>query len=109
MNNDLQPQGCLTALLDLSFTQFVTTKLAGWLYLLLLILVVLGGAVGVISGLTAMFSDTFLAGGGIIIASVLGVLIYAVLARVAMESILVIFRIAENTSEMARQGRNQQL
>ncbi len=108
MNDQLQPQGCLAALLDLSFSQFVTTKLIKWLYILLLVLILLGGAVGVISGLIAIFSDSFLSGLGIMIASVLGVLIYTVLARVAMESILVIFRIAENTAEIARQGRHRQ-
>jgi len=107
MKTDSQPSGCLTALLDLSFTQYVTTKILKWLYVLLLALVVIGGVVGVLAGLVTMFRDSFLAGLATILLSAISVLIYAVLARVWIELIMVIFRIAENTSELVRQGRDK--
>jgi large-conductance mechanosensitive channel len=51
-----------------------------------------------------MFTNSFLAGLGMIIGTAIGAIIYAMLARVWMELIIVLFRIAENTTELVRQG-----
>ena len=105
MDTSTQPKGLFQALLDMSFTEFVTTKILKWLYILLLVLVILGGIGGVISGLIIVFTSSFFGGLGTILFSLIGVIIGAILARIWIELIMVIFRIAENTTELVRQGR----
>ena len=87
-------KGFFGALFDLSFSQFITTKLIKVLYILLLILLALGYLAGVISG----FSDSL--GQGLLmmfIVGPLGVLLYLILIRISLEMMIVIFRIEENT------------
>ncbi|MBN1136599.1 MAG: DUF4282 domain-containing protein [Anaerolineae bacterium] len=90
----MQQKGFLGALFDLSFSEFITTKLIKLLYILLLIVLVLGYLFLVISG----FADSL--GTGLLmmfIVGPLGVLLYLIMIRVYMEIIMVIFRIEENT------------
>lgn len=105
MNVNFHQQGLLKALLDTSFSEFITTKIVRWLYMILLAIIVIAGVVGFFSGLVTIFTDSFFSGLLLIVGSALGVIVYAILARIGMESILVIFRIAENTGELVRQGR----
>ncbi len=105
MDQDLQPRGCLTALLDLSFTEFVTSRLLRGLYIILLVLVAIGALAGIIGGLVAMFTRGFLAGLATVVGTAIGTLVAAILVRVWIELIMVLFRIAENTNELVRQGR----
>jgi hypothetical protein len=100
-------KGFFGALFDLSFSEFITTKLVRLLYILLLILVVIGLVVGIIGGLVTMFTDNFFAGLVTIVAASIGALISVIMARVWMEIIIVIFRIAENTSDLAQMKRSQ--
>jgi hypothetical protein len=100
-------KGFFGALFDLSFSEFITTKLVRLLYILLLILVVIGLVVGIIGGLVTMFTDNFFAGLVTIVAASIGSLISVIMARVWMEIIIVIFRIAENTSDLAQMKRSQ--
>jgi hypothetical protein len=99
--------GFFSALFDLSFGEFITTRLVKLLYILLLLLVAIGVLVGIIGGLVTMFTDSFFGGLLTIVGTSIGALIYVIMARVGMELLIVIFRIAENTSELVRMKKMQ--
>ena len=101
--------GFFRALFDLSFREFITTKLIKVLYVVLLILIAIGFVVAFFSGLITMFSrGGSLSGLVLILLAPLGALLYIILARMWMELIIVIFRIAENTTELVRLKKYQQ-
>lgn len=104
----MQDKGFFGALFDLSFSEFVTTKLIKILYILLLILIAIGLVVGLISSLITMFSRGGFFPGllGLIFAPI-GALIWVIMARVWMELIIVIFRIAENTTDLVQMKKMQ--
>jgi len=87
----------LTALLDTSFTEFITLKLLKFIYILGLIGIVL--SIGVTA--LAAFSQGFLYGIGGLIVGVIAIVLSALVLRVYMELIAVVFRIAKNTREIA--------
>lgn len=94
-------QGIVAEILDLSFSTFITTRLIKVLMVLGLVLIGLWSITAVI----AAFSEGF---GNGVLALLLVPLIAAasVLAlRVYLELIIVIFRIAENTTELVRLNR----
>jgi len=92
--------GFLGALFDFSFTEFVTSKIISFIY----ILSVIGVALGYISFIIAGFSQGFFAGiGALIIGAIVALLILAYV-RVVLEFFMVLFRIYENTRIMANQG-----
>lgn len=95
------PGSFFSALFDFSFSQFVTTRLIKVLYILSIIVIGLAAVVFLIAGLTQGTASAILA----LVLAPLFFLIYVIFARVWMEIIIVIFRIAENTREIARQGR----
>ena len=102
----MEGKGFFGALFDLSFSEFVTTKMIKILYILLLILVAIGFVIALFSGLITMFSrGGFLAGLVAIVLAAIGALIYIILARMWMELVIVVFRIAENTTELVRLKR----
>lgn len=85
------------ALLDLSFTNFVTTKLIKILYVIALVLLVVGNVIWAF-GLMASGQ----AGFGILWLLIIGpivVFFYTLMYRVLFEVIVVIFRIFENTRD----------
>ena len=89
-------------LFDLSFSEFVTTSIVKFIYILML-------GIAAIVSLGILFSG-FSSGsfmgvvGGVLFAPIVFLLI-AVYSRVALEVVIVLFRIAENTARMAaRQG-----
>ncbi|HMP74323.1 MAG TPA: DUF4282 domain-containing protein [Kiritimatiellia bacterium] len=94
-------KGPLTALFDLSFTEFITTKFIKALY------VVLMG----ISAIVALFmigngfSRSFGSGLLMLILAPLLFLLYVFFARIWCELIIVLFRIAENTTRLVEQGK----
>lgn len=102
-SNDDKPlieTSTLEALLDFSFTKFVTVKIVRLLYLLMLATI----AVGWLFGVVALFS-TFgvLTGAGFlgIIGVTLSALVAVIQVRVFLELIVVIFRIDANTARIA--------
>jgi hypothetical protein len=104
----VQGKGFFGTLFDLSFSEFITTKLIKVLYILLLILVAIGFVIAFFSSLVTMFSrGGFLQGLVGIVLTPIGALIYVILARMWMELIIVIFRIAENTTELVRLKRGE--
>ncbi|MER3420155.1 MAG: hypothetical protein C4290_06350 [Chloroflexota bacterium] len=89
------------ALFDLSFSEFITTRIIKVLYVLVLI------GVGLVS-LAIFFSLAQSGAGGLIVGLIVApllFLLYVIVARVWMELVIVIFRIAEYTRQIAQQGR----
>ncbi len=98
----MEGKGFFGALFDFSFSEFVTTKLIKLLYLLSLIFIGIGFVVAFIAGFVSIFTEGFFQGLLAIVFSPIIALIWVILARVWMELIIVIFRIAENTTELVR-------
>ena len=91
----------LNALFDFSFTHLITTKIIKVLYGIFMVLAGLAALGAIIAGFSASAEQGIL----ILILSPLIFLLYAIMARVWLELIIVIFRIAEHTAEIAEQGR----
>ena len=98
-----EAKGLLSALFDFSFTSFITTKLVRVLY-----------GIGIaVSGLVALsivaggLRQGAAAGVGALILGPLLFLLSVMYARVVLEVLIVIFRIAEHTAEIARQKQGQ--
>jgi uncharacterized membrane protein len=104
----MEEKGFLGALFDLSFSEFVTTRLVKILYILLLILVAIGLVIGLITSVISLFTrGGFLSGLMGLIFTPIGALIWVIMARVWMEIIIVVFRIAENTSDLVQMKKMQ--
>ena len=95
--------GFVKALFDFSFTEFVTTKILKILYGILIFFAGLGALGIIVSG----FYQS--AGRGIVmlIISPLLFLLYVIVARVWLEIVIVIFRIAEHTGDIAKQVKKE--
>ncbi len=87
----------LSALFDFSFSEFVTTKIIKILYGIFIALAVVAALVAIISGFTNSVGQGIL----MLILSPLVFLLYVIMARVWLELVIVIFRIAENVGEIA--------
>ncbi|MCU0313259.1 MAG: DUF4282 domain-containing protein [Solirubrobacteraceae bacterium] len=99
-----QKGGFLSALLDISFSRLVTTRVIKWLYLLLMILIGLGLLAFVVSAIASGSA------GAIVVALIAGplvALLYVVYVRVLLEVVLAIFRILESNREIAFLQRQQ--
>ena len=92
-----EQKGFLGALFDFSFSDFITLKLIKILYILGIIFSGIATIMWIVSGFNIS------AGAGIIflILSPLIFLLYVILIRVCLEIIIVIFKISENTKQMA--------
>lgn len=99
-----QGKGFFNLLLDFSFQEFVTTRLIKVMYAILLVLIAVGTLVGLAAALIGM-RDSVLAGLGLLCLTPLVALLYVIGARVWMELVIVVFRIAENLSELVRLQR----
>jgi len=87
--------------LDLGFTRFITVRVVSVLYVVGLALLAISALASIVTGFrggigTGIFS---------LIVAPLGFLLGALLLRVYLEIVVVLFRIAENTSAMA--GRRE--
>lgn len=97
-----QARGFFGALFDISFRSFVTVRIIGVLYVISIVLLVLYTIFLIIAAFQA--SAVF----GVVTLLILGPLflfLSVIYVRVLLELAIVLFRIAENTSEMVRQGR----
>ncbi len=92
--------GFFGALFDFSFSEFITTKIIKILYGILICLAGLGTLAIIFSGFQQ------LGGGGIVVLIIAPIvfLLYVILARVWLEIVLVIFRIAEHTGQLVKQS-----
>lgn len=93
--------GFFNALFDFSFSSFITTRIIKVLYILSIVAIGLG-ALGIFITLASRGAAGII--GGLILAPIFFVL-YVIFARVWMEIIIVIFRIAEYAGEIARNSR----
>ena len=100
-DNTMQSKNFFASLFDFSFSSFVTLRFIKVLYG---IFMVIAG----ILGLVVFFTFASQGGVAIVIALIAGPIaffIYLLIYRVLLEFIVVIFRIAENTSIMASNSR----
>jgi hypothetical protein len=97
----MNTKGFFGSLFDLSFSEFVTTRVIK----LLFILTIIGSGLGALFILISMFSVGFGRGLlGLIVAPIL-FLLYVLFSRIWLEVVIVLFRIAENTSRLVEQGK----
>lgn len=94
-------KGFLATLFDFSFNDFVTTKIIRLLY----VLGVLGAAVGAIIFIIGGFQTSTGIGILFLVLSPVIFFLYVLFVRIWLELIIVIFRIAEHTKDIAGQGR----
>ena len=97
----MNEKGLFAALFDLSFTEFVTTRVIKFLFLVGILFAALGTLALIVAGFTAGFFKGLFA----LIVSPLVFLLYSILARMWCELIIVVFRIAENTGRMVEQRK----
>ena len=95
MNKDIDT--LLSGLTDLSFTRFITTKIIKILYIVAIAFTAISTLGLIVSG----FSQGFLAGLGTLIVSLIGFALSVIWIRVALELVIVVFRIADNTRIIA--------
>ena len=92
-------KGFLVSLFDLSFTEFVTTRLIKVLF----VLAIIGSAIGGITLVaTGLLSDSGAAGALSLLLGPLAFFVLLLLARLWLEVIIVLFRIAENTGRLVQ-------
>ncbi len=96
--------GFFQALFDLSFSEFITTRIIKVLYILAIIVVGLFALVFFLGMATRGVAGLIV---GLIVAPLL-FLLYVIVTRVWLELIMVIFRIADHTRQIAQQGRERQ-
>lgn len=96
----MQTSGFLGSLFDLSFTEFVTTRVIKILF----IISILGAALEALVVLIGFFSRGFFMGILGLIVAPLVFLLAVLLARISLEVIIVLFRIAENTGRLVEKG-----
>jgi len=94
----MQEKGFFGRLFDLSFNEFITTSIIKVLY----IIAIIGSAIGALFILGGLFATKTFGGVlmGLILAPIVFIL-YVILARVWLEVLIVLFRIAENTAKIA--------
>jgi len=93
-----QGAGFFASLFDFSFTEFITTKLIKFLYGLGMLL----GGVMALGLIIAGFAQSAIVGILFLVLSPLVFLLYVIGARVWLELVMVVFRIAEHTEEIAK-------
>ena len=96
-------RGLLGALLDFSFTSFITPKIIKVLYGLAIAVSGLWALAFVIAGLRQGVA----AGLGALILGAILFPLFVMYARVGLEVLIVIFRIGEHTAEINRRGQGQ--
>jgi hypothetical protein len=93
-----EQKGFFGALFDFSFTEFVTTRIIKVLFAIAII----GSAIVAIVYIAASFSSSTGLGILVLLLSPVIFIVYVILARVWLEVIIVLFRIAEHVSEIAK-------
>lgn len=99
----MRPIGSLlSGLVDLSFTRLITVRLMRVMYPLSLVAFMLGGA-GLIALAVETMPHAIWRGIGMLLGALITVVGGAIGSRVACETIIVVFRLAEHAAEMADQ------
>lgn len=94
------PAGVIATLFNFSFTEFLTLKVVRLLYV---VAVVGGGLAALIVGF-AGFSRSFMTGAGTLLIAALVYLVGLALTRIWLEAMVVFFRLADSTAEVAEQA-----
>ena len=89
--------GFLKTLFDFSFSSFVTTKIIKFVYILAIVL----SAIGALGAIGGGFGESIGHGVLMLILSPIIFALSVLVSRIWLEIIIVIFRIAENTTELA--------
>ena len=97
----MEAKGFFEALFDFSFSEFLTPKIIKILYGVGLILAVIGALIFIVSG----FHRSVGVGIVFLIISPIVFLLYALGARIYMEILIVLFRIAGWVEEIAARGK----
>ena len=95
-------KGFFGTLFDLSFSQFITVRIIKVLF----VIAIIGSGIG---ALALLISGIASGGGGAFLSIILAPIVfflYVLMARVWLELILVLFKIADNTGKMAEQKQN---
>jgi hypothetical protein len=98
-------KGFFAGLFDFTFETFVALKVIKVLYGLFLLILALGILGGFGAAIVSIFQGQVLAGLGMLIVLPIAALIYLVMGRVYFELIIVMFKIAEDADEIARNTR----
>lgn len=88
-------------LFDLSFSEFVTTRIIKLLFLIGIGFAAIGAIALIVAGFAAGVGWGLLS----LLLSPLVFLLYVLFARIWCELIIVLFRVAENTGRLVEQGR----
>lgn len=94
--------GFLGSLFDFSFRNFITSKIIGVLYGLSMVVIAIYAVIIIVA---AFNSSAVFGAVTLLVLAPLFVLAALIYVRVLLEIAIVLFRIAENTSEMVRQNR----
>ena len=97
MSTGQRDEGFFSALFDLSFTSFITTKLIKVIYILAMVGIALSALAIIIGGLVDGGANAFFGLVGGILWFFLGI----VYVRVLLEFVIVVFRIGEHTATMS--------
>jgi Domain of unknown function (DUF4282) len=100
--NTQQAAGFISSLFDLSFSNFITTKLIKVLFVICIVLAAFGALAIILAGFARGALEGIIA---LLILAPLLFLFYVIAARVQMEVLIVIFRSSEYLAEIAKQGR----
>ncbi len=98
-----EKKGFLGSLFDLSFTEFITTRIIKFLYIVGIIIAAITAIAIIISG----FGQGFVVGIISLILSPIIFLLYVLIFRIWLELIIVIFRIAENTGHLVEKNKSE--
>ena len=93
----MEKKGLIASIFDLSFSEFVTTRVIKVLFVLGIIVTGIYSIAFIVGGFSQGAGKGFLA----LLLSPLVFLLGCLAARIYMELLMVIFRIAENTSKLA--------
>ena len=94
-------RGFFADLFDFSFKEFITIRIIKVIYILGLVVIGIGALFALVTGLSAGGSGAVTT----LIFVPLGALLGVIFVRVYLELVVVIFRIGENSTEIARNTR----
>lgn len=87
------PKNILGCLCDLTFKEFVTTKVIKLLYILIIIASAIAALTAIINGFGLPFGQGLI----YLVVSVIAFVLAVIIARIWLEVIIILFRIEENT------------
>lgn len=97
-------KGFFADLFDFSFQDFITVRIIRVIYILGLVLIVGGAVFAFVAGLTGGATGFIFT----VVLVPLGALVAIVFFRVYLELVVVVFKIGENSTEVARNTRRAQ-